>query len=153
MNVKISVLHLNIRSINKNFSELTNLLQTVDYQFHAIGISETWLNDFNHSVSIENYEFIHHHRKDRQGGGVGLYLANNLDYKVRQNLKFENSETTDSLFVEITITKGKNIIMGVISRAPDNNLTTFINDFNEVLDKITKENKICYIMGNFIVNL
>ena len=128
-------------------------MQTADYQFHAIGISETWLNDFNYSVSIENYEFIHHHRKDRQGVGVGLYLANNLDYKVRQNLKFENSETTDSLFVEITIPKGKNTIIGVIYRAPDNNLTTFINDFNEVLDKITKENKICYLMGNFNVNL
>ena len=68
MNVKLSVLHLSIRSINNNFSELTNVLQTVDYQFHAIGISETWLNDFNHSISIKNYEFIHHHRKDRQGG-------------------------------------------------------------------------------------
>ena len=91
--------------------------------------------------------------KNRQGGGVGLYLANNLDYKDRQNLKFENSETTALLFVEIAIPKGKNIIMGVIYRAPDNNLTTFINDFNEVLNKITKENNICYLMGDFNVNL
>ena len=43
--------------------------------------------------------------------------------------------------------------MGVIYRAPDNNLTTFINDFNEVLDKITKENKIRYLMGDINVNL
>ena len=95
-NSKLSVLHLNIRSINKNFSELTDLLQTVDYQFHEIGLSETWLNDYSHSVSVEGYDFVHSHRKNRQGGGVGLYLASSFDYKVRQNLKFENSETTDS---------------------------------------------------------
>ena len=152
-NTKLSVLHLNIRSINKNLSELTDFLQVLDYQFHAIGISETWLNEYSHSVSIENYDFIHSHRKNRRGGGVGLYLGNNLDYKVRQNLKFENSETTDSLFVEVTVPKGKNIIIGVVYRAPDNNLTTFVKDFNEVLDKITKENKLCYLMGDFNVNI
>ena len=146
-NSKLSVLHLNIRSINKNFSELTDLLQTVDYQFQVIGLSETWLNDYSHSVSV------HSHRKNRQGGGVGLYLASSFDYKVRQNLKFENSETTDSLFVEVTVPKGKNIIIGVVYRAPDNNLTTFVKDFDEVLDKITKENKLCYIMGDFNVNI
>ena len=152
-NSKLSVLHLNIRSINKNFSELTDLLQTVDYQFHVIGLSETWLNDYSHSVSVEGYDFVHSHRKNRQGGGVGLYLASSFDYKVRQNLKFENSETTDSLFVEVTVPKGKNIIIGVVYRAPDNNLTTFVKDFDEVLDKITKENKLCYIMGDFNVNI
>ena len=152
-NSKLSVLHLNIRSINKNFSELTDLLQTVDYQFHVIGLSETWLNDYSHSVSVEGYDFVHSHRKNRRGGGVGLYLASSFDYKVRQNLKFENSETTDSLFVEVTVPKGKNIIIGVVYRAPDNNLTTFVKDFDEVLDKITKENKLCYIMGDFNVNI
>ena len=96
---KFSALHLNIRSINQNLSELTDLLHILDYHFDAIGIGETWLNDYNHSVSIENYEFIHSHRKNRQSGGVGLYLASSLDYKIRKNLKFENSDTTDSLFV------------------------------------------------------
>ena len=106
-NSRFSVLHLNIRSINQNFSELTDLLISLDHRFHAIGITETWLNDYNHSVSIENYEFIHSYRKNRSGGGVGLYLENNLDYKIRSNLKFVNSKLTDSLFVEVTVPKGR----------------------------------------------
>ena len=41
----------------------------------------------------------------------------------------------------------------MVYRAPDNNLTTFVKDFDEVLDKITKVNKLCYIMGDFNVNI
>ena len=134
-------------------SKLTDLLHILDYHFDAIGISETWLNDYNHSVGIENYEFIHSHRKNRQGGGVGLYLASSLDYKIRENLKFENSDTTDYLFVEVNVPRGKNLITGVIYRAPNDNLTNFVKNFNEVFDRIAKENELCYLMGDFNVNL
>ena len=153
MKTKFSAMHLNIRSINRNFSQLTNLLLSLEHQFHAIGISETWLKDSNHLFDIENYDFIHSNRKHRLGGGVGLYLANNLDYKIRSNLTFDNSKSTDSLFVEVTIPKEKNIIIGVVKRAPDSNLRAFVKCFNEVIDRISKENKLCYLMGDFNVNL
>ena len=153
MKTKFSAMHLNIRSINRNFSQLTNLLLSLEHQFHAIGISETWLKDSNHLFDIENYDFIHSNRKHRLGGGVGLYLANNLDYKIQSNLTFDNSKSTDSLFVEVTIPKEKNIIIGVVKRAPDSNLRAFVKCFNEVIDRISKENKLCYLMGDFNVNL
>ena len=111
------------------------------------------MKDSSRLVDIENYNFIHKHRKDRAGGGVSLYLSNDIDYKIRSNLKFENSETIDSLFVEVIVPQGKNIIVGVIYRPPNENLNTFVKSFNEVTDKITKENKLCYLMGDFNVNL
>ena len=74
------------------------------------------MKDSSHLVDIENYKFIHKHRKDRAGGGAGLYLSNDIDYKIRSNLKFENSETIDSLFVEVIVPQGKNIIIGVAKR-------------------------------------
>ena len=135
---------LNIRSNFQNLSQLTDLLLSLEHQFHAIGISETWLKDSSRLVDIENYNFIHKHRKDRAGGGVSLYLSNDIDYKIRSNLKFENSETIDSLFVEVIVPQGKSIITGVIYRPPNENLNTFVKSFNEVTDKITKENK-CYL--------
>ena len=81
---KFSFLHLNIRSIYQNLSQLTDLLLSLDHQFRAIGISETWLKYSSHIVDIENYNFIHKHRKNRAGGGVGLYLSNDIDYKFVQ---------------------------------------------------------------------
>ena len=100
---KFSFLHLNIRSIYQNLSQLTDLLLRLEHQFHAIGISETWLKDSSHLVDIENYNFIHKHRKDRAGGEVGLYLSNDIDYKIRSNLKFENSLKGKALLLELFI--------------------------------------------------
>ena len=39
-----SVLHLNIRSMNKNVHKLTNMLDILSFDFDIIAISETWLN-------------------------------------------------------------------------------------------------------------
>lgn len=69
------------------------------------------------------------------------------------DLRFDTSDTTDSLFVEVLVPKGKNIIIGVIYRPPNRNLQSFVTNFNEVIDKIGKENKQCYIMGDFNINL
>ena len=57
------------------------------------------------------------------------------------------------MFVEVIVPQGKNIIIGDIYKPPNENLNTFVKSFNEVTDKITKENKLCYLMGDFNVNL
>ena len=96
-----SVLHLNIRSINQSFSNFNNLLGYLRFHFDVIGISETWLKESNHLVDLEGYNFIHNFRKERIGGGVGLYLSEALKFKERFDLHFRDSNTAESLFVEI----------------------------------------------------
>ena len=43
----ISVLHINIRSINKNFENFKLFLSDRNFSFSIICFSETWLNDLN----------------------------------------------------------------------------------------------------------
>ena len=69
-------------------------------KFSIIGISETWLSYSDHNVHIPGYEFLHNPRVSRSGGGVGLYLADSLNFKVRRDVNFSD-EWTESLFVEI----------------------------------------------------
>ena len=57
------------------------------------------------------------------------------------------------MFIEIRKPRGRNIIVGVIYRPPDRNLDLFLQQFNELMSKISRENKICYIMGDFNLNL
>jgi exonuclease III len=68
-------------------------------------------------------------------------------------LCFENEEIAESLFIEINNSIGKNIIVGVIYRPPNQDVTSFLTSYNELLSKITKENKTCYIMGDFNLNV
>ena len=47
------------RSLLRNFDKFTQLLDSSQHEFSAIGISETWLNDINEDyVNIIGYRFI-----------------------------------------------------------------------------------------------
>ena len=124
----------------------------IGYEFPSI-ISETWLNNSDDSVELEGYDFIHSHRHGSVGGGVGLFLDSNLDFKLREDLNDLNIELAESLFVEILNPKGKGIVIGTIYRSPKQNVNGFIQKFNSLMAKIAKENKICYLMGDFNLNL
>ena len=51
-------------------------------------------------IGVQGYSFIHNPRVDRDGGGVGLYLAEHLKFKNRTDLTFVN-DCAESLFVEV----------------------------------------------------
>ena len=42
-----SLLHLNIRSLQRNLNSLSILLTCLNIKFSLIGVSETWLNDYS----------------------------------------------------------------------------------------------------------
>ena len=63
-NTKLSILHLNIRSLNKHHDELVSLLSATGCNFDIIGISETWLNDRSYidTLNIEGYKLFYENR-------------------------------------------------------------------------------------------
>ena len=85
---QFSIIHLNIRSLDWNLNKLTSLLHNLNIQFSVIGISETWLQNVNHLVDINGFNFFHKHRLNRAGVGVGLYLSENYDSKICDDLGF-----------------------------------------------------------------
>ena len=58
-----SILHLNIRSMNKNFEALREFYESLDTNFSIICLSETWANegnfDKNSLFQLEEYNPIH----------------------------------------------------------------------------------------------
>ena len=75
-------------------------MERLKIKFPIIGISETWLDDSFHCVDIPGYNFLHKHRNDRAGGGVALYVADYLNFKLREDLGFD-SKGAESIFTEI----------------------------------------------------
>ena len=53
------------------------------------------------------------------------------------------------MFIEIVKPQEKNIVTGVIYRLPNHNVDEFLTMTNELLRKVSKEKKICYLMGDF----
>ena len=44
-NNHFSLIHINARSLSKNFEEISNYLSLLNHEFSVIGISETWLTN------------------------------------------------------------------------------------------------------------
>ena len=77
-----------------------------------------------------------------------------MEYKLLNDLTFPQQSCVESLFIEIiTNSMGENIIVGIVYRPPNQNVHDFINSLNILMGLITRENKICYIMGDFNLNL
>jgi hypothetical protein len=85
------------------------------YLFSVIALSETWLNDsFSDSFHIPGYNFVAKSRKHRIGGGVGIFIKSSFTYTFRPDLELASNELTESIFLEITQSENKNIIIGFI---------------------------------------
>ena len=104
--------------------------------FSVIGVSETWLNDTTaEQVNVTGYNFVSNHRKSKSGGGVGIYLQNDLEYKLRPDCNLSDPEVIETLFVEIIIPHGKNIIVGTVYRPPNRNITSISASYKAILKR------------------
>jgi hypothetical protein len=76
-----SVICLNIRSIANKFDMFKQLINSTEENFQVIGLTETWFNDGNcQNFNLNGYDFISQNRHGKKGAGVGLYVAEKLQY-------------------------------------------------------------------------
>ena len=123
----VSILHLNIRSINKNFDNFKLFLSSLNYCI--ICFSETWFNDRNVNNSnykLPNYSSIHKIRTHSRGGGVSIYIHKDFEFKIRNDLSI-NCKDVESLGVALLHDKKKNTLFNVLYRQPNGQIETFEN--------------------------
>ena len=54
-----NIMHLNCRSLKKNFCEVKNLLQLTNLKISVLAVTETWLTEASMGdVNIDKYNFI-----------------------------------------------------------------------------------------------
>ena len=126
----IAFFHLDIRCLSRSFGNLTNLFANIKTKFSiSIDITETWLRDKEHTIEIGGYHFVQNCRTNKAGGGVGLYLKSEFEYKIRVDLTFHDMACVESVFVEISRPKGENIIVGVIYKPPNQSVDELLKIF------------------------
>ena len=152
-NSKLSLLHLNARSLNKNFDALQILLSSLNFTFDVIAVTETWFNSSTNidMYDLQEYSLISKCRTSKSGGGVALYLKNNLIYNILHDFTCSESNY-EMMFIEIT-TKPKPIIVACIYRPPDSDISCFNEKMQNVLEMLESEQKDIYILGEFNINL
>ena len=110
------MVHMNIGSLKANYLSFQAFVDDVGLDFSVIGLSETWLCDWNCNLyNIPGYNFIEAHRSSRKGGGVGMYLRDIMPF---QHLVMPDFNCK-CIFIEVDkdiFAKSKNVIIGVIYR-------------------------------------
>ena len=151
----VSVLHLNIRSINKNFENCKMFLSNLNLIFSIICFSKTWLNDSNvdnSNYELPNYVSGHQIRNHYKGGGVSVYIHKNFEFKIRNDLSI-NSKDIESIGVELLCEKMRNTLCNVIYRPPNSKIEPFENFLKILFNKNKIFNKNYHIAGDFNLNL
>ena len=103
-------------------------------------------------LNIQGYKLLIKNRCGRPGGGVCLYISSALQVNVQDDIAITDNHS-DSLFVEINIKDGKNLIVGVVYRPPDADLDMFNIKLEETLFSINGKNKNCILLGDFNIDL
>ena len=152
-NTCTKLLHVNARSLKKNISNIIEFVNLVGTRFSVIGISETWLTDTTDPlIQINDYSIEGSCRKNKKGGGVALYIKQDLNYNNRNDLSVNNSEI-ESFFIELVNTHCSNVLIGVVYKPPSASCDNFSEYINDILENISAEGKKCFIMGDFNINI
>ena len=76
-----------------------------------------------------------------------------MEHKSWNDLTKNVEGIIETKFIEIINDNGKNLIVGDIYRPPSGDFLTFKNTMNTILEKIDRKNKICYLIGDFNIDL
>ena len=109
------LLHLNIRSLQKNFDNFYNFLTSLPTAPHVISSTEIKIKDKSLcNISIQGYTFLHVSSLTN-AGGVGVYINNYLHFK-QSNLSVKCA-TCEDIWMNITSPKtNTQLIVGTIYR-------------------------------------
>ena len=99
------------------FDQFQLLLDKIKYDCSFIGICETWIKSNSSLFLIDGYTLVTNNRKNKTGGGVGLYISNDYESKILNDLTIM-SDILESIFIEIEVPGKKHIVIGEICRPP-----------------------------------
>ena len=108
------ILHTNIYSLLSKLPEVCILIDK--YNLDIISVNETHLDDTIHDFELNIQGFtMYRNDRNRCGGGVALYIRDNIKQKLRPDLFIPGIE---SLWVEISIPNGGPYLIGTMYRPP-----------------------------------
>ena len=142
---KLRLRTINTRGIRSKLTSLTAALHT--HSTHIAAITETHLNAKN-EVSVTGYQWLGKNRTDREGGGVGFLIRNDIKDKVQI---IDTTEGTDSEILWIKLKSSTNIAIATMyGKQETSPKDTIENQFEELttqVNQLQQENHII-IMGD-----
>ena len=153
-NTMLSALHINIRSLESNFTHLEAFLASLHHPPDILALTETWINDLNKgSFKLDGYCANHVVREPNKHGGVSLYIRSILAPEAIEEFSYLNS------LIEICTVSFKlnNVEYTVSAIYRPGNKNEKIEEFSKELSPILKSPRVkkcnSLIMGDLNIDL
>jgi hypothetical protein len=146
----INVFQMNIRSIKKNFDQLTYVLQNSCIDFHIIVLTETWVTDeYNFNFKLNGYIEISKPGNLNKCDGVCVFVKDSLSVSA-VNLSIAES---NSIMIKVKDPKA-NLELTVIAiyRSPAGNIEVFLEELNECLKSVGTSDNVA-LVGDLNINI
>ena len=151
-NQHFSILHKNARSFIHNIDDVILLLDSIETKFSFIVITETWLQNHNADIyTINNYNAIHTTRINTKGGGISIYIKDNLNFNKIENIFFTEHDFIDIVTINVIINNKKIIISGIY-KSPKADIIRFSDLIYNMFSNISAKNYL-YLVGDFNINI
>lgn len=151
-----TVLQINCRSLIKNANNIAMFINSLQIRPSVICLSETWLdNDANGLYEMNGYTFLSHCRINKRGGGVAMYIRNNLVFADITDLYNFNSDTFECMIAEIggNVNSMSKIVVVSLYRPPGADLQSFASELPVFLAQFEKRSRKKLILaGDFNIN-
>ena len=147
LNCSFSILHVNIRSINKNINSLELYLNLLNNKPDVIVCSEAWLRSCNGFVNIDQYNYYSNDSKINKSDGVVVFVKENLTHSFYVE-QFRNLKVAS---VEVILPNIKKVKISGFYRCFDYDESEFIVDMHKFLNSNKNINNH-FIAGDSNIN-
>jgi len=143
----LNIIHLNIRSLQRNYDELVILVNSLK-NIDIIILSETFILSEVSFFAIDGYSIFYNHAEFNKNDGVVMYIKNNLNIISVDTIKLSQITLLRAIFTYNNITHG----ITSFYRMPAAGAETFITEFSQYLTELNK-NMIEIYVGDVNIDL
>lgn len=141
----LTVLTQNIRSIYKNFDNLSIYLQRVQCDFDVIILTECWLNHKYNLPTLAGYNRFSSKANYNQNDGVVIYAKNNLQITVEEPLLLDCNRQLIKI--------GSDVVILALYRPPSfKKIDIFLESLNNLLSSLSSVKHII-LTGDININI
>lgn len=143
----LNVVHINAQSISRHHLEFLATFGRA-HNIDAILVSETFLKPTMDSIrySLPGFKLIRNDREGKPGGGVAIYLRQDIDFNFVAHSSPHYSKSAEHLFIEIYL-RGTKVLLGVYYN-PSMHIN-YLPSFEDLLMHLRPQYKHILILGDF----
>ncbi len=147
----IKIMHLNVRHLYPNLSEIMIMLSKIENKPDILGFSETFLTDKiqDNALAIPGYNLHRRDRTGKKGGGLAVYVREHLPALHRNDLAHP---AVEAIWLEVKAVGSKPILVSHVYRPPDSPAEWF-DHLDQSLERAQAGDYEVIVMGDFNVDL